>query len=242
MPSNVESGEPKLPTAQQPRRDNPAEAPQLSADRSIAFTEVSPRGVPTDTAYPPESRLPRLLQIPVVRGLIAYALLSTVLGVVVGLVWHAVVELPSYTIAEDRSANPTERGLTEFFGTDAWFATIGLPTGLMLGWLAWRWFRRIGWLVLLVGLGGAAQAAAFAWQMGELLGPNNFADRISTAGVGEQVSIDFQLHGAAAVLVWLIGGVIPVLLGSSLGRDDSDPQPLRRQVRRKSPTINNAPD
>lgn len=241
MPTNADPGEPRLLAVQQSRGD-PAEAPQLSADRSVAFTEVSPGAVPTDTAYPPESRLPRLLQIPVVRGLIAYALLSMVLGVVVGLVWHAVVELPSYTIADDFSANPTERGLTEVFGTDAWFATIGLPTGLLLGWLAWRWFRRIGWLVVLVGLGGATQAAAFAWQMGELLGPNNFAERISTAAAGERVSIDFQLHGAATVLVWLIGGVIPVLLGSSLGRDDSDPQPLRRQARRKSPTIGSAPD
>ena len=59
----------------------------------------------------------------------AFVALGLGLGAAAGVLWELVVDLPVYKIASDGAASTTERGLTEFFGGDAWFVAIGLLVG-----------------------------------------------------------------------------------------------------------------
>ena len=214
-------------------------ATPVSHSGGTAASPASPDVIDTGhvTAPRPRRRLP-----PVARGLIVFLLFCAGLGLVTGLLWHAVVRLPTYTVQQSGAASTTERGLTQFFGTDAWFSLLGAVCGAIIGLLGWWLFRWLGWIVTLVVLAGANIAALIAWHLGEALGPTNFAARISAASAGQSLPIDFQLRSHSSVLVWLLFAVLPVLLFSALGRDDEDPGAprqwvaVRRRVLRHTPS------
>ncbi len=162
-------------------------------------------------------------------GLSAFVALWVGLGAAAGVLWEFIVKLPVYTVASDGGANTTERGLAEFFGGDAWFVAIGVVLGLGLGVVGWRRFRELGWsLVLLVALTAVA-AGLVCWMVGYRLGPGDFTERLATAKAGAVVPIELTLRARASLLTWPFFAVIPILLGSSLGRDDEDPKPLFRR-------------
>jgi hypothetical protein len=159
----------------------------------------------------------------------AFVALGLGLGALAGVLWELVVDLPVYKIASDGGASTTERGLTEFFAGDAWFAAIGLPLGLGLGVLGWRRFPDLGWpLVLVVGL-TALGAGLLCWMVGYRLGPGDFTPRLAAAQAGDVVPIELTLRARASLLAWPFFAVIPILLGSSLGHDDEEPKPIFRR-------------
>lgn len=158
-----------------------------------------------------------------IAGFVALALGC---GAVAGVVWWSLVELPTYTVNSEGGANTTERGLSEFISGDSWFTLIGLVVGPVLGFLGWRLLRRLGWpLVLVVGISALA-AELICWQVGYRLGPGEFEPRLAAAHAGDVVPIALTLRAKASLLTWPFFAVIPVLLGSSLGRDEEDPRPL----------------
>ena len=139
------------------------------------------------------------------------------------------VEPPAYRVNADGGASISERGLTEFLGGDAWFCAIGLVVGIVVGLGAWRWFDQIGWPLVLLVCGLAFLAGLTCWFVGYRLGPGDFSARLATAQAGDLVPIELTLRARASLLVWPFCAVIPVLLGSSLGRDDEEPHPLFRR-------------
>ncbi len=151
--------------------------------------------------------------------------LSLLVGFLSGLFWWLVVDLPTYTVRDDFSAVTTERGLTEYFATDAWFSGLGLLVGAGIGIVAWRWFSSLGWPVAVIASLGGLAAGSVCWLTGDLFGPGPFDVRLTAASPGDVVPIEFQLHAPIALLVWVFGAVIPILLRSSLGPDAADPAP-----------------
>ncbi|WP_420175292.1 hypothetical protein [Luteococcus sp. OSA5] len=176
-----------------------------------------------------------LLQHPVVRGLLMHVLLAMLVGALAGVVWNLVVDLPSYTVDADGRATTSERGLTQVFAADVVYSVLGAVVGLLIGLWAWRWFRRSGWLVVPLAIGSSLASAFLCWWVGVLLGPRNFASRIATAGDGDRVPIDFELHAHVAVLVWPFFATIPILLLSSLTAEEHARR--RHNRRRRGRTI-----
>jgi hypothetical protein len=161
----------------------------------------------------------------------AFTALGLGLGAAAGVGWWAVVDLPVYQINPDGGASISERGLAEFVAGDAWFCAIGLVVGVALGAVAWRALRDLGWpLVLLVGV-VAVLAGLVCWFVGHRLGPGDFVDRLAAARPGDLVSIELTLRARASLLTWPFFAVVPVLLGSSLGRDEEETRPLTRRAR-----------
>jgi hypothetical protein len=117
---------------------------------------------------------------------------------------------------------------------DAWFCATGAVVGLVLGVVAWRRFRDVGWPVVLLGTLTAVAAALIAWEVGLHLGPQNFDDRLAAARPGDLVPIDLTLRTRTSLLIWPFFAVVPILLGSSLGRDAEDPSPVLRPAVRDS--------
>lgn len=159
--------------------------------------------------------------------LACFVLGSLGLGAAAGLVWESVVDLPTYVVTGDGGATTTERGLSEFLAGDAWFCVIGLVLFLALGTLAWRWFSGLGWSLVPLVVITAMAAALLCWWVGYDLGPGEFPPRLAAAKPDDIVPIELTLRARASLLTWPFFAVIPVLLGSSLGRDDEEPTPIR---------------
>jgi hypothetical protein len=161
---------------------------------------------------------------------LAFAAMAAVVGFLTGVFWWGVVDLPTYTIAQDFRGYTTERGLTEFFGTDAWFSGLGLTVGAALGYVAWRWFKDVGWPVTFVAALGALLAGGICDVTGRWLGPGSFDSRLAAASPGDVIPIDFQLHSPIALVVWAFAGVLPILVASSMGPDaEEEPRPPRKR-------------
>jgi hypothetical protein len=164
--------------------------------------------------------------------LVSFAGLSAVVGFLSGVFWWGVVDLPTYTIGEDFRGYTTERALTEVFSTDAWFAGLGLTAGAGVGYVAWRWFRDVGWPVTFVAGLGALLAGGICDLTGRWLGPQSFDARLAAASPKDVIPIDFHLHVPVVLLVWAFAGVLPVLIASSIGPDaEEEPRPKRPRHR-----------
>jgi hypothetical protein len=154
------------------------------------------------------------------------------LGAATGVFWWLLVKPPAYEVNSNGGATTSERGLAEFIAADAWFCAIGLVVGLLIGLAAWRWLRTLGWTIVLVVLLCATASALTCWLVGYRLGPGDFSARLAAAQPGDLVPIPLTLRARASLLAWPFFAIIPVLLGSSLGRDDEEPRPLRRRKAR----------
>ena len=155
-----------------------------------------------------------------------FVALALGLGAAAGVAWWAVVDLTAYRVNSEGGASTSERGLSEIISGDGWFTIIGLVTGLGLGLLGWHFFRRIGWSVVPVVVLSAVAAELICWVVGYRLGPGAFAPRLAAAEPGDLVPVELTIRAKASLLTWPFFAVIPVLLGSSLGRDEDDPRPL----------------
>jgi len=83
----------------------------------------------------------------------------------------------------------------------------------------------------------AVASALTCWLVGYRLGPGDFSARLAAAQPGQLVPIPLTLRARASLLTWPFFAVIPVLLGSSLGRDEEEPRPLlRRRARSRHET------
>lgn len=156
----------------------------------------------------------------------AFAVLGIGAGVLAGVVWWSVVDLPLYRIQADSSAVTGERELTEFIAGDAWFCVIGVVVGLVLGTLGWRYLRSVGWPLVVIVAAVALTAAVACWAVGYQLGPGEFERRLATARPGDLVPIDLTVRAYASLVVWPFLAVVPVLLGSSLSRDTEEAPPV----------------
>jgi len=168
----------------------------------------------------------------VVARLGCFAAASLGLGAAAGVVWWLLVKPPAYELNSNGGATTSERGLTQFIAADAWFCVIGLVVGFLIGIAAWRWLRTLGWSVVLVVVVCAVASALMCWLVGYRLGPGDFSARLAAAHPGDLVPIPLTLRAHASLLTWPFFAVIPVLLGSSLGRDEEEPRPLRRRKAR----------
>lgn len=155
--------------------------------------------------------------------------LALVIGGLSAVFWAMVVELPTYKILADGSAVITERGLTEVVSSDVWFVITGALVGAGLGLVTWKWFRPLGWPTALLAVGAGLLAGVVCWQVGQLLGPGSFAERLTGAQPGARVAIPLELRSISALAVWGFAAVTPVLLASSLGPDDEDGPPRWRR-------------
>jgi hypothetical protein len=163
-----------------------------------------------------------------------FAVGSLGLGAAAGVLWWSLVKPPAYELNSGGAASTSERSLTQFIASDAWFCAIGLVVGVMLGLAAWRWLRDLGWTVVLVVLVWATASALTCWLVGYLLGPGDFSTRLAAAQPGDLVPIPLTLRARASLLTWPFFAIIPVLLGSSLGRDEDEPRPLFRRLRSRN--------
>ena len=155
------------------------------------------------------------------------------------MLWWLIVPLPAYQLDSQGRASVTERQLTQFFAGDAWFCLLGVVIGVGLGIIGYRLLRELGWPLVIVVVLGAVAAGLLCWFVGYKLGPGDFVPRLAHAQPGGSVPIALTIRAKASLLLWPLCAVTPVLLASSLGKDNEEPTPLLpwRRRHRKSPEV-----
>ena len=138
-------------------------------------------------------------------------------GALAAVVWVRVATLPEYVVRADGTATITESGQQQFISADATFVLIGLVVGLLLGGLAWSWFKHVGWACAIIATGAGLLAGLVCWGVGELLGPGPFDARLAVAQPGDVVQVALQLRSPSALAVWAFASIAPTLFASSLG-------------------------
>lgn len=143
-------------------------------------------------------------------------------GALAGVIWKLVVHLPGYVVAADGGASTTERGLSQFFGRDAWYSALALGFGVALGAASLRTLARLGWPSVVITALGATLAGMICWVVGYWLGPGPFEPRLAAAKEGDFVPIELTLSAPVALVVWPFAATIPLLLWSSLTVDPDE--------------------
>jgi len=152
--------------------------------------------------------------------MIVYAGTVVVVALVAGILWNRLVMLPAYVISDEYRAVISEAGLNEIVATDVYYALIGAVAGLIVGMVAWLLFRRLGWVVAVIAAGGAAIAGLITRQVGEVIGPKDFAQRIAAATRADRVTVDFTAHTWVTLAVWVGMAAVPVLIGSFVRHEE----------------------
>ena len=183
----------------------------------------------TEAATPPLGHM-----LPETRWRVTIFLSSCLgVGVVAGVLWAVLAFRPRYEVADDLGASLRERGLSQIFAADALFSVLLAVVGLGIGIACWLLFHRNGWWVCVLAVSGAIIAALVAWQVGLLVTPNDFAERLARAVGGDEVPVDLQLHATAALLVAPFTAITPVMLLAAFWPES--PAPIAADEKQREP-------
>ncbi|MDR0849145.1 MAG: hypothetical protein LBN10_08955 [Propionibacteriaceae bacterium] len=147
-----------------------------------------------------------------------YIAVVAVIGLVCGIAWNRSVELPTYYVGDDFSATIEESQIAQLMAVDVMYCLIGVIAGFCLGALAWALFRTRGWLGTAMAAIGAAVAGVLTRVVAQFIGPKDFDTRIVAAEPGAFVRADFAGHTWVPLCLWVGAAMVPILIGSALGR------------------------
>ncbi len=184
-----------------------------SGDQPVVPDAGSLPGAPADAyqswlAIEPAPALPRLGRALAVGA--GTALVLTLLGAVLGLVWAAVA--PSVPVVRTAGGVVlTQPQPEEFIAADGWFSLLGLGFGVLATIAGWSILRRyrgpVGMLAVVIGTIGAA---LLAWQLGRQIGLAEFHRLLENAPVGRTFHKPPDLR--AGSVKWF-AGIVPVVQG-----------------------------
>ncbi|RKN50768.1 DUF2567 domain-containing protein [Micromonospora endolithica] len=204
------------PDTPEPDRDRPvgdrqAPTPPVAAEPGAAHPESFP-----GTWYDPGPPVPVEPELPRGRALrraALAALVVTVLGVPLGLLWTALApDTPVRKVAE--GAVYAEPQPEQPIAADGWFSLLGLGFGVLVALGLWFALRRLrGPVGLAAAALGAFGAAVVAWQVGRRIGLDTYQRLLATAPDGQAFGkpVDLRAGGVDLVL-----GVLPVPHGNLL--------------------------
>jgi xanthosine utilization system XapX-like protein len=146
----------------------------------------------------------------------------TVIGILCGVLWWALVE-PSQLVRLQDAVGQDELGLSRDFSATGWYTVIALVAGLLSGLLFGFLRRRDPLVTLLLVLAGCCVAAVLMQWTGYLLGPDDPASMLQDAAVGTRADAPLELHGTlikvagdlvvhTAYLAWPIGALVGLLI------------------------------
>ncbi|MGO1489351.1 MAG: hypothetical protein ACTHWA_12500 [Arachnia sp.] len=146
-------------------------------------------------------------------------------GVSSGIIWANGATRPVYSLTDNLEASMGERQLAEIFAADAFFSILLAGVGLLIGIACWMLFHRDGWWVCLLAVLGAGITSISAWQVGLLVSPRDFEERLARAVGGELVPLDLTLHALVALLVAPFAAITPVMLLAAFAPEGREAAP-----------------
>lgn len=167
----------------------------------------------------------RVVTAEIARGVLV-ALLVTVCGVALGLLWLWLApRVP--LISDGKAVYPKDTEGEEAIGGDGTFTLLAAALGVLTAaGVFWRWRRGGVGAVLGLAVGGVL-ASVVGWRIGVWLGPDT--DIVAHAiRVGPQKVFDapLELRAKTALVAWSLAAMaVHLLLTSAFGPRDPEPEP-----------------
>ena len=155
------------------------------------------------------------------------------LGIPMGVMWAFLSRRPGYVVSQDLGAGLSERGLADVFSADALFVCLAAVSGIIIGLLSWWRFQDRNWTVCAAAILGSFAASLVMWQLGLVIAPPTFDERLAAAQPGDVIPIDLSLHSLSALLVGPFCAITPVMLLAAFlpeRMSTVQPQPEARRV------------
>jgi hypothetical protein len=134
-----------------------------------------------------------------------------VTGVLAGLVWWRLVDLPRATRESGAVVEQADQ-LGKQVNIDGWFLVLALVVGLLSGLLLLFWRERDPLaMVVLVTLGGGL-AAYLASKVGHALGPGSAAEALRHRANGAHALMPLQVHASGVYWAWPAAAALGALI------------------------------
>ena len=166
---------------------------------STGTSDTTPPGTGTS------SRSDLLRDVVIVLGWFVVA------GVVAGLVWWRLVDLPQAT-REGGSVVVEADQLGRQVNIDGWFLVIALVVGLLSGLLLLFWRERDPLVMVVLVTLGAGLAGIIASRLGRWLGPGSAEDALRHAADGAHASMPLQIHASGVYWAWPAAAALGALV------------------------------
>jgi hypothetical protein len=213
-PADPQRGDADLPRhpADPPLGDADLPRGDVDLPRHLDAAGAAPVAVPPPYVTPVTARPARGVRRSVVLT-VGLALLITVLGAPLGLLWAAVApDTPVVKTPEGAIYGTTQP--EQPVAADGWFTLLGLGFGVLVALALWFLLRRRrGPLGLLAGTLGGLGAAVVAWQLGRRIGLAGYRHLLATAPDGRAFGKPADLR--AGGVHWLFD-LIPLPYGNLL--------------------------
>jgi hypothetical protein len=135
-----------------------------------------------------------------------------VLGLLCGVAWWLLVDLPAFTVSDDGGAVMGELEQVKQFNGDAWFTVIAAVVGGVSGALITRWRARDFRLTTVLVVVGAFVAAWLTSLVGGWLGPGPAEEALAAASPGDRIPVPLEVTTDAAYLIWPIAALVGALV------------------------------
>lgn len=134
-----------------------------------------------------------------------------VVGVVAGLVWWQLVDLPQATRQGGAVVVEADQ-LGKQVNSDGWFLVLALVGGLVSGIVLLFWRERDALaMVVLVALGGGL-AGVLASRLGRWLGPGSAEDVLRHKPDGAHAMMPLEVHASGLLWIWPAAAALGALL------------------------------
>ncbi|WP_461028777.1 hypothetical protein, partial [Streptomyces sparsus] len=142
-----------------------------------------------------------------VRDLLLVAVVLTVAGGLLGLLWWWLASPVRY-VSDGQNALLGNTEAEDTFAVDGTFALLAMGLGVVSGLLLFL-VRRGGGVGAVLGLAlGSVLASVVGWRLGVLLGPGqDLTARAAEAGRGSTLEAPLQLGATAVLLAWPLAAV-----------------------------------
>jgi hypothetical protein len=141
------------------------------------------------------------------------------IGAVAGYAWAQLAHPAEWEVRTGGSIVLTEAAARDQFTVIMVFIGIGAVGSLVWAWLASLALRDLGWWLTPVVIVATAAGAVVAWRLGISVGPDGPAAAVRPA-VGDKLPSKLAVDGVAPFLAWPIGGLLGVVCGTWLSRED----------------------
>jgi hypothetical protein len=162
-----------------------------------------------------------------VAGLLVAVAVSVLLGLLGGLIWHAVAPRPLLQQISAGTAEVVNPETRAFVAADGWFCLIGAVVGLLTGIVGYRvgivrrGFATRAAVAAGLILGAVAGGYAMLW-LGQEIGFSAYQHELANAATGATYTASLTLGAKSALAFWpLLTSVVIVL--AELGGSQSGP-------------------
>lgn len=134
------------------------------------------------------------------------------LGVVCGVAWWLLVDLPEFSRGRGGGSSMGEVELGKRFNADGWYTVLALVVGFLAGGALTWWRSRDYLLTTVLLVPGAGIAAATTAVVGGALGPSDSRSGVELVQPGEPVTVALALGSDVAYLMWPIAALAGALM------------------------------